>query len=113
MTLEIRTARVWLEGTRVAESSDALIVKEQGRSAYPPVAYFPRSALEAELTPLPKRTSCPLKGTASYFDLTLGATRVSSGVWTYDEVLSFDPKLEALRGRVAFDAGRFRVEIDG
>lgn len=114
MALDLGRAQAWLGERLVAESDEALILNETGRSPYPPVAYFPRAAVVegARLEPSARRTSCPLKGTARYFDLVADEARVSDGVWAYDEVLGFDEGLRLLEGRVAFDARSFRVTVD-
>lgn len=113
MTLETGSAAAWKGETLVAKSDAAVIVRESGRSPYPPVAYFPRDALiGATLAPKPQTTVCPLKGTASYFDLRLGDASVEDGVWSYEVVLDFDEGLERLRNLLGFDGRSFRVEID-
>ncbi len=92
-----------LGGAVIASSEGCVIVREHGRREHPPVVYFPREALVgSELEALPKRTRCPLKGTASYFELRVGDRLLAEAVWSYEEVLAFDERLEMLRGLVAF-----------
>lgn len=55
------------EGTILAQSSDAIIVHEQGHH---PVSYFPRQDVRLDaLTAIDHSTHCPRKGDASYFSV--------------------------------------------
>mgnify|MGYP006289575861 CR=1 FL=1 len=111
MDLEPGPARAFVGGRLVAEAEAALIVREHGRRPYPPVAYFSRDDLKVELQPADGTTHCPLKGTASYYDLVIGDRAVPRGAWSYEAVLGFDPELEVLRDRIAFDPAEVRVTV--
>lgn len=118
MTLEGKAARVIRMASAdpvvVAESDEAIVVHETGRRPYPPVVYFPRSALrDASLIPAERKTHCPLKGTASYFHVAIGGEQVEEGVWSYEVVLDFHEGLQGLRDHIAFDARSFQVEYHG
>ncbi len=97
-------------GATLAVSDSAVVVEEVGRTRYAPVVYFPRQDIHARLVLTPKRTYCPLKGTASYYDVILpSGKRLIEAAWAYDEVRDFDAHLELLRQKVAFDASLVRV----
>ena len=84
-------------GAVIAEaSSDAIEIVEGN-------VYFPPSAVRKEhLTPSETHTVCPWKGTASYYDVTVGGQVNRDAAWYYP-----DPKAAAanIRGRVAFWRG--------
>lgn len=101
--------RILFEGRVLAESNEALRVLEAGRDIYDPVFYLPFSDIRARLMATAKRTSCPLKGQASYFDLVSnqGGVEVAEIAWSYQETFDF---AALLRNRVAFDASRVVIE---
>ena len=74
--------RVQFQGHVIADSGDALILKE---ADYPPVVYFPREDVSMEyLTRTKHATHCPYKGEASYYTLMMDGRFVENGVWTYE-----------------------------
>jgi uncharacterized protein (DUF427 family) len=88
----------------LALSEQVLLLQEVGRSAYPPVLYFPREDVSFDyLTASEKITRCPLKGQTEYFNVSALAELHINSAWSYREVLNFDPRLELLRNTVAFD----------
>ena len=95
-----RTASV--EGTSIARSADALIVKEVGNDIYDHVTYFPRSDVNMEALVLVDRsTFCPLKGNTEYFDVVVGDTRIPEAAWSYVDTIE---EATQLNSHVAFDA---------
>lgn len=96
-----------LDGTAVAESSAALVVKEVGRDVYDPVVYFPRTDVAMDLLErIDKTTHCPLKGDTEYFDLVIDGRRTEAAAWSYVGEMVAGEELEGL---VAFDTSRVRV----
>lgn len=92
-----RRVRVTLGGEVLAESRDAIELREGG---YAPVYYLPRQDVRMErLVGSPHTTYCPYKGSATYFSVTGGPANVA---WSYEqpydemadirELLAFYPK---------------------
>ena len=99
---------VWLNGTLIADSTAALQVLE---TYHPPTVYLPPDDVYTRsLVPLRPTSYCEWKGTASYFDVASGPTRVERAAWAY-----FDPRTpyEALAGHVSFYPSRLECTIDG
>jgi uncharacterized protein (DUF427 family) len=85
---------IW-NGVTIAESDD--IVKVEGN------AYFPASSLDRSLLrESAHHTTCPWKGTASYYTIAAGGQENKDAAWFYPE-----PKEAAkeIKGRVAFWKG--------
>lgn len=104
-----RRVRIRFHDRVLAESDDALRVIEVGRRFYDPVLYLPRADIAAILFPTERRTFCPLKGHASYFDLhdDEGRQLAAEIAWSYEETFDF---AEALNARIAFDASKVAIE---
>ena len=86
-----------MDGQVIAESNDVIRVDEDKA---PPRYYFPSDAIRAaRLTRTKTNTVCPFKGTASYYDLSLGHRHLSDAVWSYDD--PYDEHRD-LQGRLAF-----------
>lgn len=82
-------------GTVLAESDDT--VQVEGNH------YFPADSMDStRFAPSDKRTTCPWKGEASYYDVEVDGQVNAGAAWHYPE-----PKqaAEELRGRVAFWKG--------
>ena len=99
IVIEAHTARVCVRvgGQMLAATNSALRLIE-GR--YPPVLYLPReAALPGLLVPNKRRTHCPHKGEARYFDVKLKGQIVRDAAWSYEA-----PKAEvtAIAGFIAF-----------
>jgi uncharacterized protein (DUF427 family) len=85
---------IWRD--RVLAESDATVVVEGNH-------YFPPESLDAKCFAPSSHTSvCSWKGTASYYDVTVGGERNANAAWFYP-----DPKPAAaeIKGRVAFWKG--------
>ncbi len=88
------TVRVTVKGEVIAESCDALALKE---GDYPVVYYFPRKDVKMErLKRTTHTTHCPYKGDASYFSLVNGP---ENAVWTYEQ--PYD-EMSVIKDRLAF-----------
>lgn len=94
------------EGTTLAQSSDAIIVHEQGHH---PVSYFPRQDVRLDvLAAVDQGTHCPRKGDASYF--AIGDADGPVVAWTYEMPI---PIAHILKDYVAFysDKVELRKEV--
>ena len=86
------------QGPQVAHSATAVRLDEQG---YPHRYYVPRSDVaEGALDRSEKTTECPFKGTATYYHVTVGGTRLENAAWSYEQ--PFD-EMARIAGHVAFD----------
>lgn len=96
--------RVEVDGQVVAESDDAIVLRE---GSLPPRYYLPPEDVRADLLrPSDTHTHCPFKGDASYHSL--GGHE--DLVWFYPE-----PKegVEAIRGRLAFWNEKVDLHVGG
>ncbi len=101
----IRSAAVG--STVIAESAEAVVVKEVGRDIYDHVTYFPRSGVRTDaLERIDKTTHCPLKGDTEYFDLVVDGQRIPEAAWSYVETID---EAAELRDLIAFDATKVTV----
>jgi uncharacterized protein (DUF427 family) len=99
ITIERNPKRVVVSigGTVLADSRDALILREAG---YPAVQYIPRKDVYmALLERSAHATYCPYKGDCAYFNIPLGGERAINAVWTYEA--PYDA-VSAIRNRLAF-----------
>jgi uncharacterized protein (DUF427 family) len=84
ITLERSPSRVVVSvgGKAVADSRDALILREAG---YPAVQYIPRKDVDMTLLERSAHaTYCPYKGDCAYFSVPSGGERSINAVWTYE-----------------------------
>ena len=104
-----RRIRVLFAGNIIAESTQALRLLEAGRDIYDPVLYLPPADIQAKLVQKPRRTFCPLKGHASYFDLVVEQDPMAAVdiAWSYQDTLEF---AALIKDRIAFDAARVVIE---
>lgn len=89
------TVRATWNGTVLAESDDTVVVDGNH--------YFPPDSLRRQhLEPSDERSTCPWKGTASYYDVVVAGERNRAAAWYYPE-----PKAAAapIARRVAFWRG--------
>ena len=96
-----RHIKVMFGGVAVADTRDAVRLLE---TANPPVYYLTPLHVRLELMTLNSHhTHSEVLGTASYYDLALDGATVRNVAWVYTDPL---PGYEAIRGRIAFFAGR-------
>jgi uncharacterized protein (DUF427 family) len=99
ITIERNLKRVVVSfgGTVLADSRDALILREAG---YPAVQYIPREDVDMTLLKRSAHaTYCPYKGDCAYFSIPSGGQRSVDAVWTYEA--PFDA-VAAIRNHLAF-----------
>ncbi|MEO1092291.1 MAG: DUF427 domain-containing protein [Pseudomonadota bacterium] len=105
------------EGTAVARRVDHVLARSDAarvmlETRLPPRVYFPRGDVRTALRAVPGRRSfCPFKGVATWWDVAAGDDVLSAGAWSYEDPLV---EGEAVRGLVAFvSAPDVSIEIDG
>jgi uncharacterized protein (DUF427 family) len=99
ITIERNLKRVVVSvnGTVLANSRDALILREAG---YPAVQYIPRKDVDMTLLERSAHaTYCPYKGDCAYFSIPSGGERATNTVWTYEA--PYDA-VAAIRNYLAF-----------
>ena len=99
ITIERNLKRVVVSigGTVLADSRDALILREAGYAA---VQYIPRKDVDMTLLEQSAHaTYCPYKGDCSYFSIPSGGERATNAVWTYEA--PYDA-VAAIRNHLAF-----------
>jgi uncharacterized protein (DUF427 family) len=95
--------RVVLGGETVADTKNALLLKEQGHR---PVYYVPLADVRSDLiTPTDHSSFCPRKGTASYWTISAGGRVAENAMWGYPEPIESCPDIS---GYVAF----YRDRVD-
>ncbi len=88
---------VSIDGTVLADSRDALILREAG---YRAVQYIPRKDVDMTLLERSAHaTYCPYKGDCAYFSIPSGGERAINAVWTYEA--PYDA-VAAIRNHLAF-----------
>jgi uncharacterized protein (DUF427 family) len=101
--VELRLARkveeavmkaLW-KSTVLAESDETIVV--EGNHYFPP-----DSVVMNHLQPSAKRTTCPWKGVASYYDVEVDGERLEAAAWVYPEP---KPAARQISGYVAFWKG--------
>lgn len=97
-------------GERVlAESDEAMVLKEVGKRIYDAVYYLPRADVPAELIERTDTvTHCPIKGDASYFTVTTPEGAYKDLIWSYEDPL---PRARRVAGHMAFDPRIVTMEL--
>ncbi len=103
-----RRVRVEADGHIVADSAMALTLQE---ARYPAVQYIPRGDIEmGYFGKTDRHTTCPYKGEASYYTLTIEGEVMENVAWSYEAPY---PAMEQIDGHLAFYPDRVRVyEVD-
>lgn len=93
--------------TVIADSEQALVVKEVGHDIYDAVIYFPRTDINMDaLAKIEKSTHCPLKGDTEYFDLAVDGVPLTEAAWSYVEMIVGG---DELANHIAFDTNKVNV----
>jgi uncharacterized protein (DUF427 family) len=103
-----RHVQVLIDGETVADSTNATLLFETG---LPTRYYLPKPDVRMDLmTPTDSVTSCPYKGNARYWSITVGDTTHDDFVWGYDFPL---PESIRVAGLVCFYNEKVDLVIDG
>ncbi len=95
MTNHKKSMQATWNGVVIAESDDTVVVEGNH--------YFPRDSIHEQfLVPTHNRTSCPWKGNASYFTLSVEGKENRDAAWYYPSPM---PAARRVTGRVAFFKG--------
>ncbi len=93
-----KPVRVIFRGEAIAESERTLVMHE---TRLPSVFYFPREDVRLDLLVRSnRRTNCPFKGNATYFNITLGEEVAENAAWSYEN--PFDES-SMVKDHIAFD----------
>lgn len=85
---------IW-NGAVIAESDDIVVIEGN--------PYFPPSSLKDEhIQPSDRRSTCPWKGNASYYDVVVDGEVNAGAAWVYPEP---KPAASEIKGRMAFWKG--------
>ncbi len=86
-----KRVRAVFAGVTVADSRQAKLLHETGLA---PVWYFPLDDVRTDfLVPSERHTTCPFKGEASYWSITVGDRTADNAVWGYPKPLESAPPL--------------------
>jgi uncharacterized protein (DUF427 family) len=106
ITVDRNPARVvvTLAGTKIADTTDALTLRE---STYPGVQYVPRKDVDMSLLErTDNATYCPYKGDASYYTIKNGDAALDNSVWTYEQP---HDAVSDIKDHLAFYADRVEI----
>jgi len=99
---------VTLDGEVLASSDNALRLDETG---LPARYYLPKSDVRMDLLEATTfHTTCPFKGEASYWSVTVGETRHDGIVWGYETPIE---AAKDIAGFVSFYPDRTQIAVDG
>lgn len=103
-----RRIEVVVDGVTVADSRASRMLFETGL----PVRYYiPKTDVRMDLLEATDlHTSCPYKGTASYYDVVIDGNRHESIVWWYPQTTA---ESQRIAGLVAFYNERLDILVDG
>jgi uncharacterized protein (DUF427 family) len=83
--------------TVIGRTDHALELRE---GSHPPVLYVPRADVDmTRLTRTDRQTTCPHKGTCSYYSVTTPAGTLADVVWSYEAPIA---GVEGIAGHLAF-----------
>ena len=99
-----RRWRALFNGHVLADSNDALVLREQG---YPDRIYFPRDDVGMEYASRTQRTShCPFKGDATYYTFLMDGDFAENAAWSYERPIE---GMAAIAGRISFYPDKVEV----
>lgn len=86
-----KRVRVQVDGTTIADSLESLLLFE---TEHLPVYYFPlKDVRQNYLVESARTTTCPFKGTASYYTINTGDRIIEDAVWRYREPIPGCPPI--------------------
>ncbi len=105
-----RRIRISFEGHILAETYEAIILKEVGKKIYDPTYYIPKEDLDMNHFMKNEREyKCPIKGKASYWDYQPNSNLwVKNIAWSYENPIEYSRPIE---GCLAFDTRKVSFEL--
>jgi uncharacterized protein (DUF427 family) len=89
--------RVYYQELLLADTEKPLLLKEVGKTVYDQVYYIPLEDVNQDLLQdNPHRTHCPIKGEASYFDLSTSTETIEKYRLVLPISIGLEPKTEQL-----------------
>jgi len=105
ITANPKRVRVTANGVVIADSTDALTLKE---ASYPAVQYVPRTDAKMDHLKRTERTThCPYKGDANYFSIVADGKPLENSIWTYETPF---PAMAEITGHLAFYPDKVKIE---
>ena len=105
ITANPKRVRVIADGVVIADTTDALTLKE---ASYPAVQYVPRRDAKMGLLQRTERTThCPYKGDANYFSIKANGRTLENSIWSYETPF---PAMAEIAGRLAFYPDKVTIE---
>jgi uncharacterized protein (DUF427 family) len=94
-------------GVKVAESDHPVLLEETG---LPTRYYLPRRDVRTDLLrPTSRQTTCPFKGQASYWSVTVADETHENLVWSYEAPIA---EVEGITGLMAFYNDRVDLTVE-
>ncbi len=107
---EVKRIRVYKDEILLADTVNAILLKEVGNQVMDGVYYIPLEDLKMEyFKATDLHTVCPIKGKASYYSLEKDADKVENIAWTYLNPL---PRARKIKEKIAFYADKVSFRID-
>lgn len=105
-----RKVRILFEGQLIAETYEAIILKEVGKKIYDPTFYIPKNDLDMyRFLRNDFEYECPIKGFASYWDFKINSNVVIKNLaWSYESPIEYSRPIE---GCLAFDTKQVTIEL--
>jgi len=102
-----RHVRVEVAGVALVDTTGVLVVYE---AALEPRVYVAREVVRMDLlVPTARKTQCPYKGEASYWNAVVAGVVVEDAAWSYEQP---HPEAVGVRGLLGFDETRVKVVHD-
>lgn len=103
-----RHVEVFADGVKIADTRRPVIVYE---TDLPPRYYVPKLDVRMDLlTHVERRTGCPYKGFAGYYDVKTGGSTHRATVWEYATPFA---EMAKIAGLLAFYQEKLEVRVDG
>jgi len=95
-----QSVKILYNGIELANTTNPLLLKEVGKQVYDQVYYIPREDTNMlKLVKNEKDSVCPIKGTATYYDLKNDNKVAEDIAWSYENPL---PRAKRIKNYIAF-----------